>query len=109
MPDREKVIKGLSICNCLTDICYEHDCPYYNGVKEICGEIEDVGYSSDDCMEKLHDDALAILKDQEATIEILIKDITFHNCNNCNRKDCESKPNAGQQVRSNCIYWLEGR
>ena len=49
------------------------------------------------------------LKEQEATIEILVKDITFHSCNNCNRKDCESKPNAGQPVRSNCIYWLESR
>ena len=75
MHDREKVIKGLSICNCLTDICYEHDCPYYNGMKEICGEIEDVGYSSDDCMKKLHNDALAMLKEQETA--------NLYKCPNC--------------------------
>lgn len=66
MPDREKVIKGLSICNSLTDICYNHGCPYYNGVQDICGEIEDVGYSYGDCKEKLHNDAIALLKEQDA-------------------------------------------
>ena len=90
MPDREKVIKGLEL------------------VKQDIHEIFVSGSQiAVDCLRI--DNALALLKEQEATIEFLVNDITFHNCNNCNRKDCESKPNAGQPVRSNCIYWLEGR
>ena len=84
MPDKEKVIKGLELCSCLTDICYEHECPYYNGVKEICGEIEDIGYSSDNCKEKLHSDAIALLaalNDQQymeaSMIGEKMADITF--------------------------------
>lgn len=72
-----------------------------------------VGYDGDAEIYREHREsvkmAIALLKEQEATIEILVKDITFHNCNNCNRKYCKSKPNAGQPVRSNCIHWLEGR
>ena len=94
--DMEKVIKGLETCNKYGYECPE--CPYH--------DPED----TEGChAEELMADAIALLKEQEAIIEILVKDITFHNCNNCNRKDCKSKPNAGQPVRSNCIHWLEGR
>jgi hypothetical protein len=77
MVDREKVIKGLTLCNCLSDLCYEHDCPYYNGVQEICGAIEDVGYSSDDCKEKLHTDAIALLKEEKKQKFLLNADGTI--------------------------------
>ena len=45
--DREKVIKGIDIC--LQRFHCGEDCPYYN-----------VG-----CMERLREDALAMLKEQE--------------------------------------------
>lgn len=88
MPDREKLIKH-----------FEHL------IDAAKGNYQDFVDLTVDAGEEI----LTLLKEQEATIEILVKDITFHNCNNCNRKDCESKPNAGQTVRSNCIYWLESR
>lgn len=88
MPDREKLIKH-----------FEHL------IDAAKGNYQDFVDLTVDAGEEI----LTLLKEQEATIEILVKDITFHNCNNCNRKDCESKPNAGQPVRSNCIYWLESR
>ena len=50
MIDREKVIKGLELCDIGSDkMCYECDCPYYqNG-----------------CTERLKEDALELLKEQE--------------------------------------------
>lgn len=50
MNDREKVIKGLELCDIGSDkMCYERDCPYYqNG-----------------CTERLKEDALELLKAQE--------------------------------------------
>lgn len=88
MTDREKVISTL---------------------EEIKTQTAGIGLDSAVIAHKFIDKIIALMKEQEATIEILVKDITFHNCNNCNRKDCESKPNAGQPVRSNCIYWLGSR
>ena len=123
MTDREKVKKGVEHCFHGQECCGDIECPYYIEHLSDCCCLEE-------CQENLKTDVIALLeeqqqqiwelqdqveyltdkqKEQEATIEILVKDITFHNCNNCNRKDCESKPNAGQPVRSNCIYWLESR
>ena len=53
MADREKVIKGIDIC--LQRLRCGEDCPYYN--------YEKIG-----CMEQLRDDALELLKEQEAPI-----------------------------------------
>lgn len=115
MPDREKVIKALT--DALTakenypwgkaEMSFEFIEILLQLLKEDCHncKLECLLQKYDELKEKQD----AMLKEQEATIEILVKDITFHNCNNCNRKDCESKPNAGQPVRSNCIYWLESR
>ena len=62
MPDREKVIKGLSICR-HNSKCME--CPYiYDGrAKESC------------CEDVLHMDALALLKEHEAVVKQWIKEI----------------------------------
>ena len=54
MLDREKVTKGIDIC--LQRIHCVEDCPYY------C----DVG-----CQEKLREDALALLKEQEAVVRCI--------------------------------------
>ena len=50
MPDREKVINGLELCDIGSDNkCYETECPYYqNG-----------------CTEQLKNDLLGLLKEQE--------------------------------------------
>lgn len=57
MADREKVIKGLSICRHKM-ICQETcmECPY----------IYDKRSKQSNCERVLHDDALALLKEQEA-------------------------------------------
>ena len=49
--DREKVIKGLKLCVVTGELCGE--CPY-DGMES--------------CIEKLHDDALAMLKEHEAVV-----------------------------------------
>lgn len=54
MIDKEKVIKGLKLCVVTGDFCGE--CPYD-------------GMTS--CIEKLHDDTLAMLKEKEERIELL--------------------------------------
>ena len=51
MADIEKVIKGIDIC--LQRFRCGEDCPYYN--------TEKIG-----CMEQLREDALVLLKEQEA-------------------------------------------
>ena len=51
MSDREKVIKGLELCEIGSgDKCYETECQYYG----------------QGCTESLKDDILAMLKEQEA-------------------------------------------
>lgn len=50
MPDKEKAIKGVSIC--LQRFHCGEDCPYYNDTKS-------------GCMEQLREDALALLKEQK--------------------------------------------
>ena len=33
-----------------------------------------------------------------------------HDCNDCGKKDsCEMCPKPGQQVRTNCFFWSEGK
>lgn len=54
MADREKVIKGIECCK---EACGAGNCPYWNG-SMIDGS----------CMLKLHADALALLKEQEAVV-----------------------------------------
>ena len=48
-----------------------------------------------------------IAKEQEqdkATIEILTKDINYHNCNTCINV-CKMKPRPGEVTRVNCFHW----
>lgn len=54
MPDRQKVIKSLKLCVVTGDFCGE--CPY-DGMES--------------CIEKLHDDALSLLKEQDETKTII--------------------------------------
>lgn len=53
MTDRDKVIKGLELCDIGSDkMCYESDCPYYqNG-----------------CTERLKEDALELLRGWEPRV-----------------------------------------
>lgn len=51
VPDREKVIKGLELCEIGSgDRCYETECPYYG----------------QECTESLKNDIFELLKEQEA-------------------------------------------
>ena len=58
MPDREKVIKALEICEKKDCVL----CPY----TDWCGEYDDSYY---DCTKLLAKDALALLKEQEERIK----------------------------------------
>lgn len=62
MIDREKVIKGLELCNFGYDgFCDERECPYYQH----------------GCPEGLRDDILALLKEQEE-IPLRCKKCSYH-------------------------------
>ena len=54
MPDREKVINALERCD-LYEFCVDDSCPYYREVA---------------CLEKLRQDALTLLKEQEEEIKM---------------------------------------
>ena len=34
---------------------------------------------------------------------------SYNNCNNCGKKNCEYKPDWGDQVRINCPLWEDER
>lgn len=56
MPDKEKAIKALELCDIGSDnMCYETDCPYYQ----------------EGCTEQLKNDLLVLLNEQEPRVMIL--------------------------------------
>lgn len=72
MPDREKVINALERCD-LYELCVDDSCPYYRDAA---------------CLEKLRQDALALLKEQEAKPVIVSTnayETRFYHCPRCNR------------------------
>lgn len=68
MPDREKVIKGLEYCK-HTDGVECPNCPYWH---------------DDDCVETLHSDTLALLKEQEAVVPYQHDAVWL--CGNCTKE-----------------------
>lgn len=88
MTDREKVIKGFECCHVMV-----HDlgpdktscgiCPYKNVQTE-----EQINLGGIECIAVLHDDALAMLKEQEAKPVKITKNAynhKFYYCPNCGR------------------------
>ena len=82
MPDREKVITALRECEPFGLDCYKEKCPYY---------------TDNHCMESLHDDACALLTEQEAVKPIVdhyalpltyttVQFIEKYYCGICNEK-----------------------
>lgn len=74
MIDSEKVSKGLKLCVVTGDFCGE--CPY-DGMES--------------CIEKLHDDALVLLKEQEAKTGHWIFESQYceawsHKCSECEKR-----------------------
>jgi len=70
--DREKVIKGLECCNQVEEGC--EVCPYYNDFNG--------------CMLELREDALAMLKEQEAVepeVEALNEIDRLYRCPRCHK------------------------
>ena len=43
-------------------VCHSCKRKMINGIKVIRGELKDIGYSSGDCKEKLHSDAIVLLR-----------------------------------------------
>ena len=93
MADREKIIKGLKLCVVTGDFCGE--CPYDDEMEL--------------CIDKLHDDALALLKEQEPIPcgeKIKAGDIVldFYECGYCKntiRKPWRYCPFCGKAVKWN--------
>ena len=46
------------------------------------------------------------IKDLETDKEILSRYVNYHNCNTC-KKECAYRPEPGERVRINCMYWKE--
>ena len=100
MADFEKVKEGLECCT--------HPAPFTSCIKcQYKGSPDDCPH----CFERLAKDALELVEEQNERIKaleagraILVRDISYHNCNNCKRV-CEYKPKPGETVRSNCILW----
>ena len=85
--DREKVIKGIDIC-LQRFRCGEY-CPYYN--------YEKIG-----CMEQLRDDALELLKEQEAVVPTLIREGRNKYYNDYVCPGCDNELHYGQNYCSEC-------
>ena len=81
MKDREKVIKGLELCEIgSSDKCYETSCPYYlNG-----------------CTEELKADALELLKEQSEIVR----------CEDCKHRPTYPKA-CGAEINGRWCYWCE--
>lgn len=69
MPDKEKVVDALERCEPY-ELCYDDSCPYYRETA---------------CLEKLRQDALALLKEQEAAEPVMKKGrwFTVPTCRKC--------------------------
>ena len=48
----------------------------------------------------------AVIKELRASTDALAQKINYHSCNTCAR-DCDYKPNLGERVRSNCMFWID--
>ena len=97
MPDREKVIKCLELCRKLTNSC--EGCPYEN-VPPV-----------ENCMLVMHDDALELLKEQEAVEPTLIREGWNKNYNDYVCPRCDNGVVYEQNYCSECgvqFLW-EGR
>ena len=101
MPDREKVIKGLELCEIGSgDRCYETECPYY-----------DQG-----CTESLKNNILELLKEQEATkpktghwiFESSYYEAWSHTCSECGKR-MTTAINMYANWCWNCGAKMEGR
>ena len=78
MPDREKVIKALEMCETKKECVL---CPY----TDWCGDYDDFAI---DCTAKLATDALALLKEQEAVepeVEVLNEIDRLYRCPRCHK------------------------
>jgi hypothetical protein len=111
MTDREKVIKGFECCHVMVhdlgpDKASCEICPY----KDVQTE-EQIDLGGIECIAVLHDDALALLKEQETELEHLwdAPDLTFKGrCKKCGfvhlfieGHDAQYKfcPQCGQKVK----------
>jgi protein-arginine kinase activator protein McsA len=78
MIDKEKVIKGLETCSQKTVLYVCGQCPYNNDDSDTY-----------DCTQALSEDALLLLKEQEAKPVKIVKNAynyEFYYCPNCNRQ-----------------------
>jgi len=89
MPDREKVIKGLELCEIGSgDRCYETECPYYG----------------QGCTESLKNDVIALLKEQKAELSYRKAKAITHTATKLDDATCPSCGNVvGEKIRTGAI------
>ena len=101
MIDMENVIKALEICVGEDDfsVCVEEECPYIGGSK------------NGNCITNLERDALALLKEQEAVVPILIREGRNKNYNDYVCPRCDNEVVYEQNYCSECgvKFMWEGR
>lgn len=79
-----------SVLSCLKDI---EECA---GFTEIRGRLtKDVA-----------SEAISVIKEQRETISILSFELMNNSCNTCRKRDCEYRPPLGEQVRTNCMFYI---
>ena len=96
MPDREKVINGLEVCR------DQNNPPGYR----FTSCVDDCPYYGNGCASKLKEDAIALLKEQEAVepeVEVLNEIDRLYKCPKCHKhffyekqKYCDQ---CGQEVK----------
>ena len=97
MSDREKVIKGLEILMNGCEYIHCDDCCFYISTKPFrCGLRE----------EQIQEDALALLKEQEAKKVLQIRNVAYRTigyCPSCGRGlDSYEDGNSGNHITNYC-------
>ena len=90
MPDREKIIKGIT--------------HHKLGQCDMSGKICPYWEEEADCMKKMLGDALALLKEQEAIVRCMDK--CCENCTYFDNGQC-SIDNEPKDLDMVCKYWSE--
>ena len=87
--DREKVIKGLELCEIGSgDRCYETECPYYG----------------QGCTESLKNDILELLKEQKAELSYREAKAITHTATKLDDATCPSCGNVvGEKIKTGAI------
>lgn len=97
--DREKVIKGLELCEISYDNrCYEKECPYYG---QEC-TVNSIPY-------ELMRDALELLKEQEAVAPVMVPHSLgiAYNCGSCGTEIAVIRDTVSADYARNSVRYCQ--